>query len=218
MNVAIDLVSDFVCPWCFIGRARLKDALPLVLEKHPDARFQISWLPFFLNPQTPAAGEPYRAFLEAKFGGAQRVDKLQQEIADAGRDAGVDFRFERIATRPNTLAAHRLLYRAQAIGHKPTEIEALAERLFTAYFQEGENIGDIAVLANIAAQCGDRKSDVIDYLGGTDGTQQVQSLVEKVSSLGVSGVPFFIFQRRLAVSGAQSCVALAAAIMQAMES
>ncbi|MEO8410447.1 MAG: DsbA family oxidoreductase, partial [Propionivibrio sp.] len=167
---------------------------------------------------TPAAGEPYRAFLEAKFGGARRVDQLQQDIADAGKDAGVEFRFDLISTRPNTLGAHRLVYRAQSLGHPPEEIDALTERLFAAHFQRGEDIGDIALLGGIAAECGDRKDDVIDYLRGDEGTQQVHSLVDQVASLGVSGVPFFIFQRRLAVSGAQSSVALAAAIMQAMES
>ena len=217
MNVAIDIVSDFVCPWCFIGKARLQGALELVREKQPDVRFQSNWLPYFLNPDTPAGGEPYRAFLEAKFGGAKRVDTLQKEITAAGRDAGVEFRFDLISTRPSTLAAHRLLYRAQSIGHQPAEIEALSERLFSAHFQRGEDIGDINVLADIAAECGDKRTDLIDYFATGDGIAQVNSLVEKVTALGVSGVPFFIFQRRLAVSGAQSSAAIAAAIMQAME-
>jgi len=218
MNVAIDIVSDFVCPWCFIGKARLKDALQLVREKHPDVRFQINWLPYFLNPDTPPSGESYRQFLETKFGGAKRVDALQAEISAAGRDAGVEFRFDRIATRPNTLSAHRLLYRAQSIGHQAAEIEALTDRLFAAHFQNGEDIGDVAVLADIAAECGDRKADIVDYFSTGDGIAQVKSLVEKVTGLGVSGVPFFIFQRQLAVSGAQSSAAFAAAILQSMES
>jgi len=216
MNVAIDIVSDLVCPWCFIGKYRLAQAVALVQAKHPETRFQFNWLPYFLNPDTPLAGEPYRAFLEAKFGGATQVARLQMDVADAGREAGVVFDFERIVTRPNTLRAHRLVYRAQSTGHPPAEVEALVERLFVAHFQRGEDIGEIATLAAIAAECGDRKEDVIDYLESGEGTQQVNSLVGKVGGLGVTSVPFYIIQRRLTVSGAQTGEILAAAIMQAM--
>lgn len=216
MNLAIDIVSDPVCPWCFIGKHRLASALALVREKYPEVRFQFNWLPYFLNPDTPPQGEPYRAFLEAKFGGAQQVNNLQHAVAEAGRDAGVQFDFERIALRPNTMRAHRLIYRAQSIGHRPEDVEALVERLFVAHFQRGEDIGAVATLAEIAAECGDRKEHVIDYLESNEGTVQVRSLVGKVGDLGVSGVPFFIIQRRLSVAGAQSSVVLAAAIMQTM--
>ncbi len=217
MNVAVDIVSDLVCPWCFIGKARLKAALALVKEMHPDVEFQINWLPYFLNPETPKAGESYRAYLEAKFGGAKEVDRIQANVAEAGRDSGVEFRFDRIATRPNTLLAHRLVYRVQSIGHHPDEVEALVERLFVAHFQLGEDVGDIATLAGIAAECGEDKGEIAEFLSSDESEQQVKSLVEKVGKIGVTGVPFFIFQRRLAVSGAQSPAALAAAIMQAMQ-
>lgn len=216
MNVAIDIVSDLVCPWCFIGKHRLAQAVALVQAKHPETRFQFNWLPYFLNPDTPIKGEPYRAFLEAKFGGPTQVAKLQMEVADAGREAGVEFDFDRIVMRPNTLRAHRLVYRAQSIGHRPAEIEALVERLFVGHFQRGEDIGDIETLADIAAECGDRKDEIVAFLESSDGTQQVKSLVGKVGGLGVTGVPFYIIQRRLAVSGAQTGEVLAAAIMQAM--
>jgi predicted DsbA family dithiol-disulfide isomerase len=216
MTIAIDIASDFVCPWCFIGKHRMAQATALVKRKHPEARFQINWLPYFLNPDTPPEGEPYRAFLEAKFGGATQVARMQLDVADAGRDTGVEFNFERIATRPNTMRAHRLLYRAQSTGHRPAEIEALVERLFVAHFQRGEDIGDIVTLAEIAAECGDRKDDVIAYLESNEGLPQVRSLVGKVAGLGVKGVPFYLIQRRLAVSGAQTGEILAAAIMQGM--
>ena len=217
MNFAIDIASDFVCPWCFIGKSRLKSAVAEVQAKHPEVRFQFNWLPYFLDPNTPAAGESYRAYLEAKFGGAKEVDQIQMNVADAGRDDGVEFNFERIATRPNTLRAHRLVYRAQSTGHPPAEIEALVDRLFVAHFQRGEDIGNIITLADIAAECGDRKDGVTAYLESKEGEPQVKSLVKKVGGLGVSGVPHFILQRRLAVSGAQSATVLAAAIMQAMQ-
>ena len=217
MNVAIDIVSDFVCPWCLIGKTRLNTAVALVRETQPQTRFQFNWLPYFLNPATPRAGEPYRAFLEAKFGGARAVDKMHEKVADAGRDDGVNFDFARIAKRPNTLRAHRLVYRAQSLGHRPAEIEALVERLFVAHFQRGEDIGDVATLAAIAAECGDVKDDVAAYLESDEDTKKVKSLAAKVGKLAVDGVPFFIIQRRLTVSGAQTPVVLAAAIMQAMQ-
>ena len=125
MNVAIDIVSDLVCPWCFIGKRRLAQAMALVRAQQPAVRFQLNWLPYFLNPDTPPEGEPYRAFLEAKFGGAVAAAKVQLEVTEVGRESGVVFHLDRIATRPNTLRAHRLIYRAQSIGHRPEEIEAL---------------------------------------------------------------------------------------------
>ena len=216
MNFTIDIVSDLVCPWCFIGKRRLAEAVALVEASHPGARFHYNWLPYFLNPNTPPEGEPYRAFLEAKFGGKAQADTLQSDVAAAGRDAGVAFNFADIVTRPNTLRAHRLVYRAQSIGHRPATIEALVDRLFVAHFQLGEDIGDVATLAGIATACGDIKRDVAEYLQSKAGEQPVRSLADKVGALGVTGVPFFIMQRRLTVSGAQSREVLAAAIVEAM--
>ena len=217
MNVAIDIVADFVCPWCFIGKARLDAAVRLVQEKHPQTRFQFNWLPYFLNPDTPPAGETYRAFLEAKFGGAKAVDAMQENVAEAGRADGVSFDFARIAKRPNTLRAHRLLYRAQSLGHPPAEIAALVDRLFRAHFQRGEDIGDVATLASIAAECGDTKEAVTAYLESDADVSKLKSLAAQVGKLGVDGVPFFIIERRLSVAGAQTGVLLAAAILQAMQ-
>lgn len=216
MNVAIEIVSDFVCPWCFIGKTHLAAATLLVRENHPQTRFQFNWLPYFLNPGTPPAGEPYRAFLETKFGGARQVAKLHETITDAGREAGIEFDFARIATRPNTLRAHRLIYRAQSLGHRPADIEALVDALFRAHFQRGEDIGNVATLAAIAAKCGDRKADVTAYLESDADVKKIRSLAGKVGGLGIDSVPYFILQRRLTVAGAQTAVVLAAAIMQAM--
>lgn len=218
MNISIDIVSDFICPWCFIGKKRVKDALALVLERHPETNVQINWLPYFLGPDTPPAGLVYKTFMEAKFGGAKNVAEMQARVLAAGDDAGVEFDLAKITLRPNTMAAHRLVYRAQSVGHRPAEIETLVDRLFAAYFQRGEDIGNIATLADIAVECGDRKDDVIDYLTSKQGEPQVRSLFARVGELGVSGVPFFIFQRHLAVSGAQTGEVLAAAILQAMQS
>ncbi|MCP5249386.1 MAG: DsbA family oxidoreductase [Candidatus Accumulibacter sp.] len=216
MKVTIDIVSDLVCPWCFIGKHRLQQALLQVGRKHPGVRFQRNWLPFFLNPDTPPEGEPYGAFLEAKFGGAKPVARLQQSVTEAGAESGLEFNFERITTRPNTLRAHRLVHRAQSIGHSPAEVEALVESLFAAHFQRGEDIGDVATLADIAAACGDRRETVRSYLASDAGAQQVMALAGQVGDLGVSGVPFFIIQRRLTVAGAPAGELLAATILQAI--
>ena len=218
MNISIDIVSDFICPWCFIGKKRLKDAVALVLEKHPETNVQINWLPYFLGPDTPPAGVAYKTFMETKFGGVKKLAEMQARVLAAGKDAGVEFDLAKIAMRPSTMAAHRLVYRAQSTGHRAAEIEALVDRLFTAYFQRGEDIGNIATLADIAAECGDRKEDVVDYLTSKQGESQVASLFSQVGKLGVTGVPFFIIQRHLAVSGAQTGEVLAAAILQAMQS
>jgi predicted DsbA family dithiol-disulfide isomerase len=140
-ELTIDVVSDVVCPWCFIGKRRLEAALRELKNERPDVAPRIRWLPFFLNPDTLEAGEPYRPFLERKFGGPEKLAQIWTQISEAGRTAGIDFAFERIETRANTLKAHRLIHRAQARG----EADALVERLFAAQFLHGENVGDAAV-------------------------------------------------------------------------
>lgn len=112
----IDVVSDVVCPWCFIGKRHLDVALAGWRQNHPEVPVAITWQPYFLNPDTPEHGEPYRPFLERKFGGALAVDELQARVAAAGRRAGVEFAFDKIALRANTLRAHRLLHHAQALA------------------------------------------------------------------------------------------------------
>lgn len=215
MIVDIDLVSDFVCPWCFLGKVRLAKAIEQVRESRPDLQVRLNWLPFFLNPDTPAAGEPYRAFLEAKFGGPKGADAVQAQVAEAAAGDGLVFAFDRIRTRPNTLKAHCLSYRLQSQGFRQEQVTTLAERLFAAHFQEGRDIGDSATLADIAAACGDRRDEAFDYLESGEGEVKVKAMAAKVIKLGVSGVPFFIINRKLAVSGAQTPATLGAAILQA---
>jgi len=217
MKLPIDLVSDFVCPWCFIGKTRLDAALARLQSIRPDVEPQVNWLPFFLNPDTPPEGEPYRAFLEAKFGGPQRVDEMLGRIAEAAVPDGVQFAFDRIRTRPNTLDAHRLCYRAQSAGWAPERVRALAGALFAAHFQQGRELGDTATLADIAAACGERHEEVLDYLDGTEHTAEVQHLARHMSAQGIQGVPFFIFNHKLAVSGAQPSTVLVQAMLQSLE-
>lgn len=131
--LTIEIVSDVVCPWCFIGKRRLETALAMVRRDIPDFACQTIWRPFFLNPDTPPEGEPYLPFLVNKFGSREKVEELFERVREAGRAYGLDYAFEKIALRANTLKAHRLLHWAQAKGNA----DALIERLFAAQFQRG---------------------------------------------------------------------------------
>ncbi|HQV08437.1 MAG TPA: DsbA family oxidoreductase [Thauera sp.] len=217
MILDIDLVSDFVCPWCFLGKVRLDRALAELRVSRPDLDVRVNWLPFFLNPDTPAAGEPYREFLEAKFGGPIKAEAVLDKVRAVAADDGLVYAFERIQTRPNTLAAHRLMYRAQAQGQKPERIQALGHALFAAHFQEGRDIGDLDTLADIATACGERREAVREWLAGRGEVDKVKRMAEGVRRQGIEGVPFFILNRKMALSGAQSAAVLGAAILQSLE-
>ncbi|MFN3984352.1 MAG: DsbA family oxidoreductase [Rhodocyclaceae bacterium] len=217
MIIDIDVVSDFVCPWCFLGKHRLDKALAELSAERPQLRFRINWLPYFLNPDTPPQGEPYRDFIEGKFGGARQADEMLRRVAEAAQPDGLHFAFERIQTRPSTLDAHRLAYRAQSLGQRPERIVALVDGLFRGHFQDGLDIGDRGVLADLAARIGDERLRVEDYLASDEGVAEVTRMAGQVQREGVSGVPFFIIDRRLAVSGAQSSGVLGAALLQALE-
>lgn len=217
MILDIDLVSDFVCPWCYLGKVRLDRALAELKAARPDLEARVNWLPFFLNPDTPAAGEPYRAFLEAKFGGPIKAEAVLDNVRAAAAADGLQYAFERIQTRPNTLHAHRLMYRAQSIGQTQARIQMLGGALFAAHFQEGRDIGDKDTLADIAATCGERRDSVREWLDSSADTDKVQRMVAGVRKQGIEGVPFYILNRKLAVSGAQSAAVLGAALLQSLE-
>ncbi len=140
--VKLDIISDPICPWCFIGKTLLDRAL----EARPDHPFVIEWHPFQLNPDMPVEGMERRAYLEAKFGGAEGADKTYGAIADHAKEAGVEIDFDAITRTPNTFNAHRLIHWAQLEGRQT----AVVSRLFKAYFQEGRDIGNADVLADIA--------------------------------------------------------------------
>lgn len=218
MTLDIDLVSDFVCPWCFLGKVRLDRALAELKTARPGLDVRVNWLPFFLYPGTPPAGEPYRAFLEDKFGGPARADAVLDKVRAAAADDGLQYAFERIATRPATLHAHRLVYRAQARGEKPERIQALVHALFAAHFQEGRDLGDLDTLADIAAAAGSERRDAVRaWLEGHEDADRVKRMAEGLRRQGIDGVPFFILDRRLSLSGAQSAAVIGAAILQALD-
>jgi predicted DsbA family dithiol-disulfide isomerase len=209
--MTIDIISDVVCPWCFIGRRRLGKALAQYAVREPGVRPVVSWHPFQLNPDLPREGVDRRAYLEAKFGGPQRAAEIYARVRAAGLTDGIEFAFERIERQPNTRDAHRLIAWAQASG----SAEDLVEGLFRAYFLEGRYIGDRDVLSAIAGEAGLAADAARDYLESDAGADTIEAMDRRVRELGVTGVPFFIFDGRVAVSGAHEPQALVSAMADA---
>ena len=212
--LTIEIVSDLVCPWCFIGLRRLSTAIEQVRREIPEFSCRKVWRPFFLNPDTPPQGEPYMPFLEAKFGSREAVEALFARVREAGRAYDLDYAFERITLRANTLQAHRLIHWAQQRG----EAEQLVERLFVAQFQRGEYVGDVALLTQIAAECGYPPAEVAAYLASTQDVDTVRSQEAEGRAAGIRQVPTFIVDRRLVVVGAEDPAVLAEAMRQAWAS
>lgn len=193
----IDIFSDVICPWCFIGKRKLERALA---EAGVDDA-SITWRAFQLNPDMPPQGMDRREYLETKFGGARRADEFYARIADAGREVGIDFAFDRIPRTPNTVDAHRLIRRALDTDSQGRLVDAL----FDAYFLNGENIADPRVLARLGIEAGlsDNADTLVAWLAGDAQAEEVREEDRQARELGISGVPCFIFDRRYAVSGAQ---------------
>ncbi|MEO8304003.1 MAG: DsbA family oxidoreductase [Betaproteobacteria bacterium] len=211
MTMTIDVISDVVCPWCFIGRRRLGEALALFAVDEPRVRPLVSWHPFQLNPDLSREGISRRAYVEAKFGGGQRAGAVYDRVRAVGKSVGIDFAFEKIERQPNTFDAHRLISWAQTQG----DAEEVVERLFRAFFLEGRLIGDRDVLAAIAFEAGLSEDGARDYLATEAGADVIAGMDRRVRELGVSGVPFFIFDGKVAVSGAQEALVLVEAMREA---
>jgi len=204
----IEIVSDVVCPWCYIGKRRLEKALAL-LGGEVEAR--IEWLPFQLNPGMPPAGMPRAEYRRAKFGSVERSRQLDARVAAEGRGEGIEFALERIERTPNTFAAHQLIDLAQEQGAGGKVVDAL----FHAYFEEARDTGDAEVLLGIAEAAGLPRADVEARWSDAAQARRVAQLEESMKALGISGVPTFIFERKLGVSGAQAPETLAAAMREA---
>jgi len=202
--LVIEIASDVVFPWCYIGKRRLEKALALVGD---EVKPEIRWLPFQLNPQMPKGGIPRAEYRKAKFGSVERSRGLDARVAAEGAGEGIAFAFEKMERTPNTVAAHELIDLAQKQGRGGPVVDAL----FRAYFEEARDIGDAAVLADIAARAG---------VGGWPqqaDAKTVAALEEDVRNLGISAVPTFILGRKLGVSGAHPPEALAQAIQEALK-
>ena len=206
----VDVVSDVVCPWCYIGKRQLE----AMLQALPAAdRPRVRWHPFQLNPDLPAQGLDRRSYVETKFGGPERAAQVYERVAQAGRDAGLALDFARIDRQPNTLDAHRLIGWSQAAGGGHTD--ALVEALFRAFFVEGRPIGERPVLAELAAAAGHDPAAARAFLDGGDGAAEVAQADRRMRELGITGVPFFVFGGRVAVPGAGGADALRSAWDQA---
>ena len=198
----IQIASDVICPWCYIGKRRLEKALES-LKGEVEAR--IEWLPFQLNPDMPEQGVARADYRRAKFGSVEKGRTLDARVAQEGAGEGIAFAFDRMQRTPNTVAAHQLIDLAQAQGKAGPVVDAL----FRAYFEEARDIGDAAVLKEIAAGAG-----VTGWPESTD-KANVAKQEEQVRDLGISGVPTFIFDRKSGLSGAYPPEQLAQAIREA---
>jgi predicted DsbA family dithiol-disulfide isomerase len=204
----IEIVSDVVCPWCYIGKRRLEKALAVV---GGDERPEVTWLPFQLNPGMPPAGMPRAEYRRAKFGSVERGRQLDARVAAEGRGEGIEFALERIERTPNTFAAHQLIDLAQERGAGGVVVDAL----FRAYFEEARDTGDRKVLLGIAEATGLPRADVEARWNDAAQARRVAQLEESMKALGISGVPTFLFDRKFGVSGAQPPEALASAMREA---
>jgi predicted DsbA family dithiol-disulfide isomerase len=191
----IDIISDVICPWCFIGKRRLEKALAL----RPEMIAEVTWRPFQLNPDMPASGMERQAYLTMKFGSAAQADRLYRNVAAAGATVDIPFDFGRIRRTPNTRKAHALIRQALTAGVG----DAAVERLFRAYFLEGRDIGGRATLLDLADDAGLERSATERALDDPAIEERVVAEDRNARRLGINAVPCFIFDGQYAVSGAQ---------------
>jgi len=194
-RVVIDVVSDVVCPWCYVGKHRLEAALAL----RPDVETEIHWRPYFLDPRVPREGMARVDYLSRKFGSDERIRPAHERLSRLGREEGIEFHFERITWQPNTLDAHRLIGWAEETGRAG----AIVEKIFSLFFAEGADLSKRETLL-LAAQAGglDVESVRRDLASERD-VAAVEKAATSAAERGISGVPFFIFNNRFAVAGAQ---------------
>jgi predicted DsbA family dithiol-disulfide isomerase len=204
--ITIDVVSDVVCPWCFIGKRRLEGALATL----QGTAVAVRWRPFQLDPTIPPQGLAREDYLKRKFG-PEHIAEIHRSLLTVGALEGIDFRFDLIKRSPNTLNAHRLI--SWAADRSPEE--NMVERLFRIYFSEGGDIGSSNVLATAAAELGFDREEAEKFLAGDEKRDEVQAQVEMSSHMGVTGVPTFIIANRYAVIGAQEPRYIAGAIAKA---
>lgn len=210
-SLVVDVVSDIVCPWCFIGKRKLEAALAELDKSEPLLGVEVRWHPFQLNPDLPSDGMSRASYVEQKFGGSSRAAAVYARVTSAGEAVGIPFRFDRIERQPNTFDAHRLIAWAQQRG----DATALVERLFGAFFLEGRRIGERDGLARLAAECGFADQDVRTMLESDALRDEIENESREALDVGIQGVPFFIFNGRIAISGAQDPVTLLEAIAAA---
>jgi predicted DsbA family dithiol-disulfide isomerase len=205
--VRIDVVSDVVCPWCFIGKRRLEKALALT----PDIPVEVHWRPYFLNDWIPREGMSREQYLTTKFGSPERYKGIAQRVGAAAAEEGLVYDSDRMKRQPNTLDSHRLIRWAEDIG-KAAEMK---QRLMDLYFTEGADLTDRVVLVQAAADVGLDPEDIRAALDSDQDVAEIEREAQSAKEAGVEGVPMFIFGGKFAVSGAQAPDYLAEAITRA---
>ena len=208
--LTIDVVSDVVCPWCCLGKRRLARAL----ADEAGDEIPIRWRPYQLDPTIPPGGLDRKAYMRNKFGDSGRLEEVHERLRALGAEEGIAFAFDKIERAPNTLDAHRLIRWASANGAQ----EAIVEKLFSLYFEQGRDIGDRKLLVETARQAGMDGELVEKLLADGSDESEIRQEIAQAQSLGVTGVPFFIFASRFGVPGAQSAEVLSTAIERARKS
>jgi predicted DsbA family dithiol-disulfide isomerase len=205
--LTIEVYSDVVCPWCYIGKRRMEQALDAMKGRN---HARVIWRPFQLNPTMPQAGMDRRVYLEAKFGGPGELKAVQDRVATVGVSAGIDFAFSRIERTPNTFDAHRLIWFARQHGRQ----DEVVEELFHGYFTEGLNVGQAEMLIALAVRAGLDGRKVGRLLQAGEGVEAVRQEEARGHQLGIRGVPYFVLNGKTAVSGAQPVETFVSAIEQ----
>jgi predicted DsbA family dithiol-disulfide isomerase len=200
MKISIDVVSDVICPWCFLGKRRLDKALAML----DGLDIEVAWRPFMLDPSIPPEGIDRRAYMVGKFG-AERVKTIHDPLIAAGKAEGVPYDFEAITRTPNSLDAHRVIRWSHLAGLQ----SRMAERLFMAFWSEGRNISDHQVLGDCAADLGIDRPSLIRQLATDHDKDAVLGEINMAAKMGIRGVPTFVIGRRYGVSGAQAAEVLA---------
>jgi predicted DsbA family dithiol-disulfide isomerase len=202
----IDIVSDVVCPWCYIGKKRIEDALAQVAE----VPVEVQWRPFFLNNWVPREGISRDEYLTAKFGSPEAYKGIAGRVVDAASEEGLSYHPELVKRQPNTTDCHRLIHWAEALG-KSAEMK---QRLMELYFRDGGDLTDVNTLVQAAADVGLDAEDVRKRLGSDEDVELISGQAQEASDKGISGVPTFVLAQKYAISGAQPAEQLARAIRQ----
>ena len=201
-TLQIEVYSDVVCPWCYVGKRRLERALD---QLGSGVKIEIHWRPFQLNPTMPQQGMDRRIYLETKFGSLAVFDEMEQHLLEAGKMEQIPFAFGKIARTPNTLLAHRLIWYAGQQGRQ----DAVVNELFKGYFEEGLNIGEVSVLSELADRAGLKMDQLF---ASEEGVAEVQAEESVGHRLGIRGVPYFVINNSNGISGAQPVEVFVAAI------
>jgi predicted DsbA family dithiol-disulfide isomerase len=207
--LTIDVVSDVVCPWCYLGKKRLERALAEEGET-----VQVRWRPYQLDPTIPAGGLDRQTYMRNKFGDDGRLEQIHERLRALGAEEGIAYAFDKIGRSPNTLDAHRLIRWAAEAGVQ----DAVVDKLFSLYFEQGRDIGDRKLLVEVAREAGMDAAGVEKRLAEGADEREVRQEIAQAQSLGVTGVPFFIFASRFGVPGAQSAEVLSSALERARKS